>query len=92
MSEDLRQAARWWTRRRYHVSYADAGLVQLSRTTLVYRESIAPFAAAAVLGALAVALIALGVRRRAWHVVSITVTPDHRIITHRQWTRRPVRS
>lgn len=83
----LDQAVRSWERRGYHVTYRDAYLAQLAR-----QESVG--LVVPVLGALIGALVAVlmwsltATRRRSWFVVTLAATPEGRIVSHRQRTRR----
>ena len=85
----LAQALAGWRRRGFALRYLDETLAQLSRREPPSGDVIALGVAA--LGALGVAgwLFRLAWRRwRRWSAVSLTVTPDDRVITHRQYTRR----
>ncbi len=85
----LERALADWRRRRYRVGYADETLAQLSRREFPGWDVIALGLAA--LGALGLAalLLRLAWRRwKRWSVVSLTVTPDEQVITHRQSSRR----
>ncbi len=79
----LERAVAAWRRRRYRVTYQDEYLVQLVRRGL----PVGAYAAVAV--AAIVTVVGILVARRRWTVVSLTVTPDGQVITHRQRTSRP---
>jgi hypothetical protein len=85
----LERAAAGWIRRGYAVRYHDAHLIQLVRRGRPGCASWLLIALGVNLVGLAVALVIIGLRRRYWHTVSITATPDQRIITHRQWAANP---
>lgn len=85
----LVQAVESWQRRGFALRYLDETLAQLSRREPPNWDVIA--LALAALGALGLAgwLLRLAWRRyRQWSAVSLTVTPEDRVITHRQFTRR----
>jgi hypothetical protein len=88
----LERAASAWIRRGYTVRYRDNHLIQLIRKGRPTWVGLLMIALAAPLVALAVFLVIRGLRRRYWHTVSITTTPDRRIITHRQWAPNPPES
>lgn len=83
----LDQAVRSWERRGYHVTYRDAYLAQLARQESV--GLVLPVLGT-LIGALVAALIwsQIATRRRARFVVTLAATPEGRIVTHRQQTRR----
>lgn len=85
----IERAAAGWLRRGYTVRYRDAHLVQLVRAGRPTCLGMLLIALAAPALALAIVLLLQGLRRRNWHTISITVTPDHRVITHRQWAPYP---
>ncbi|HUY78492.1 MAG TPA: hypothetical protein VMV29_17100 [Ktedonobacterales bacterium] len=85
----LGQAIAGWRRRGFALRYLDETLAQLTRREPPDWDVIA--LALGALGALGLAgwLLRLAWRRwRRWSAVSLTVTPDDRVITHRQFTRR----
>lgn len=83
----LRQAAARWQRRGYTVRYSDAFLVQMMRRTGIGWMGWALVALALPCLGAACWLFARALRRRGWHVVSLTITPDGRVLSHRLWTR-----
>ncbi|MGH2517535.1 MAG: hypothetical protein ACRDHP_17940 [Ktedonobacterales bacterium] len=85
----LRAAAATWMRRGYRERYRDAFLIQLLRRRGLGWRS-APYVALAVasLGLAAAAWIA-ALRRRPWHVITLTIGPDSRILTHSHTAPRP---
>jgi hypothetical protein len=85
----LERAAAGWRRRGYRVRYEDPHLIQLVRAGRPTLAGLLLIALAAPLLALAALLVVQGLRRRQWHTVSITITPDERIVTHRQWSPYP---
>jgi hypothetical protein len=85
----IERAAAGWIRRGYAVRYHDPHLIQLVRRGQPGCSGWLLIALAAPLLALALALVVIGLRRRFWHTISITATPDQRIITHRQWAPNP---
>ena len=88
-ANSLDHAAHWWARRGYTVRYRDAHLVQLIRRGRPGSASAGWLLSALCIAGLAVVLLVLGLRRRPFHVVSLTITPDKRVITHRIWAQRP---
>lgn len=88
-SANLQAAAATWKRRGYRVRYRDAFLIQLLRRRRPGLRS-APYIALtfAALG-LAVAAWLAALRRRPWHVVTLTTGPDGRILTHSHTAARP---
>lgn len=88
-SSALRAAAAAWRRRGYRARYRDAFLIQLVRRGRVGRRST-PYVAL-TLASLALALAAwiAALRRRPWHVVTLTIGPDNRILTHHHTAPRP---
>lgn len=83
----LRRATARWQRRGYTVRYSDAFLTQLVRRTGMGWIGWAQLLLALPLVGIALWLLVRALRRRGWHVVSLTITPDGRVISHRQWTR-----
>lgn len=83
----LWRATARWLRRGYTVRYSDAFLVQLVRRASMGWVGWALLVLALPCLGVAFWLIARALRRRGWHVVSLTITPDGRVISHRQWTR-----
>ncbi len=75
-------AAAGWMRRGYVVRYRDPYLSQLMRREpLGWREALLlALAAGASIAAVIFALRAF--RRRLWHVVTLVIRPDGRIVTH----------
>lgn len=87
--EILSRAAVGWVRRGYRVRYSDAYLIQLIRRGLPGRESL-PFIALALLGFVgAAAALAIALSRRPWHVVTLAMGPDERVLTHEQRSTHP---
>jgi hypothetical protein len=86
---DLQTAASGWLRRGYVVRYHDPYLLQLMRRErLGWREGLL-LAAAVVAAGAAVSLGLRAYRRRLWHVVTVVVRPDGRILTHQIRAPRP---
>ena len=85
----LRAAAATWRRRGYRMRYRDAFLIQLLRRRRPGLRS-APYVALTV-AALGLALAAwiAALRRRPWHVVTLALGPDGRILTHTHTAPRP---
>jgi hypothetical protein len=92
----LAQSADTWLRRGYQLQYHDEHLAQLTApaSALTGHE----VALAVGVGALAGVGAALGLfaylalaRRGRHHVVSLLLTPERRIITHRQWQPMPIK-
>jgi hypothetical protein len=82
----LDRAAAAWQRRGYEVWYRDEYLVQLVRRGL----PDGPFLLLLIVCFLAlVAAILAALRRRPWTVISLSVSPEGRVIVHRQRARRP---
>jgi hypothetical protein len=78
----LERAARVWRRRGYQVLYQDTYLVQLTK--------LAPSRWALLMAGLALAVYALAaLRRPRWVVITLSASPDGRIVTLRQVGRRP---
>lgn len=85
----LERAAAGWTRRGYRVTYRDAYLIQLLRRDRPGRRSL-PFLGLALLAlAGAGAALVVGLRRRPWHVVTLVIGPEQRILTHQQRAPHP---
>ena len=90
----LNTAAESWLQRNYAVYYQDDYLVQLvsmGRPPAIRGLLVAAVAACA-LGALGLAAaggLALYARRRPWHVVSLVMTPERRVLTHARWSASP---
>jgi hypothetical protein len=89
--ERLLRAAESWTRRGYDVRYSDSSLVELARRRASQPLRDLQVALAAALGA---GLLAAGVtlallRWRRWHIISIALTPEHRVLTHARWMPTP---
>lgn len=79
----LARAEARWQRRGYRTRYGDEFLVQL-----VGRGR--PSALCLALGMLGLAGVVVGwIVCRSWQVVSLSTTPDGRVITHRQRSARP---
>ena len=88
-SARLRAATATWRRRGYRVRYRDAFLIQLLRRRRTGLHS-APYVALTVAAlALAVAAWIAALRRRPWHVITLTIGPDNRILTHSHVSARP---
>jgi hypothetical protein len=86
---DLEAAASGWLGRGYIVRYRDPYLLQLMRRERPsWRDALLLAAAAAAAGA-AVSLGLRAYRRRLWHVVTLVVRPDGRILTHQIRAPRP---
>jgi hypothetical protein len=89
-AEDLEAATAGWLRRGYMVRYRDPYLLQLMRREPPgWREAVLLGLATAA----AVAAVAFGLhayQRRLWHVVTLVIRPDGRIVTHQiRAPRRP---
>jgi hypothetical protein len=89
-SDPLGPAADAWLRRGYQPRYQDAQLVQLAAPVLgpTARELLLALGVGA-LGGITSALGALAylhlTRHGRWHVVSLLLTPERRVMTHHQW-------
>lgn len=82
----LDRAAAAWQRRGYEVWYRDEYLAQLVRRGLPE----GPFVLLLIVCFLAfVAAILAALRRRSWNVISLSVSPEGRVVVHRQRARRP---
>lgn len=85
----LSRAATGWVRQGYRVRYSDAFLIQLIRRGRPGREAL-PFIALGLLGFIgAAAALAVALSRRPWHVVTLAIGPDERVLTHQQRAMRP---
>jgi hypothetical protein len=79
----LKRAELAWQRRGYQVHYRDDFLVQLIRRGR-------PSNVCLVVGLLAMATVVVGwIACRSWLVVSLSATPDGRVIAHRQHAAHP---
>lgn len=88
-SATLRAAADVWIRRGYRVRYRDAFLIQLLRRRRPGLRS-APYVALAFAAVgLAIAAWIAALRRRPWHIVTLVLGPENRILTHRHTGPRP---
>lgn len=83
----LRRATQRWLRRGYTVRYSDPFLTQLVRRTGMGWVGWALVGLSAPCFGIALWLLLRALQRRGWHVVSITITPEGRVLSHRQWTR-----
>jgi hypothetical protein len=79
-------AAAAWQRRGYEVWYRDEYLVQLVRRGLPEGPFLVLLIACLL--ALVAALLA-ALRQRSWNVVSLSASPEGRVVVHRQRARRP---
>lgn len=79
----LGAAASGWLRRGYHVRYRDESLVEVVRQG---PPNPALLALAALGVGLAVGALIAALRRRRWHLVLLTATPEGRIIMRGWWT------
>ncbi len=93
-SDPLGLAADSWLRRGYRRRYQDDHLVQLAAP--VEGPTSRDLLLALGVGALGGIGSALGLlayfhltRRGRWHVVSLLLTPERRVLTHRQWQAVP---
>ncbi|HEX8036420.1 MAG TPA: hypothetical protein VF510_21360 [Ktedonobacterales bacterium] len=85
----LSRAALNWVRRGYRVRYSDAYLIQVIRRGRLGRESV-PLLVLALLGfAGAAVALAIALTRRPWHVVTLAIGPDERVLTHEQRSAHP---
>jgi hypothetical protein len=82
----LDRAAAAGLRRGYEVWYRDDYLVQLVRRGVPDGPSLLLVIVALLVF---VAAILLALRRRTWHVVSLSVSLEGDVITHQQRARRP---
>lgn len=85
----LDRATAGWLRRGYSLRYRDPGLAQLVRRVQPDRTGLALTLIAIPLLATGLALLIRGLRRRAWHTVTLAETPDRHIVTHGLWTPYP---
>jgi hypothetical protein len=94
LSDPLGSAADTWLRRGYQRRYQDNHLVQLAAPVEgpTSRDLLLTFGVGA-LGGIASALGVLAyfhlTRRGRWHVVSLLLTPERRVMTHQQWQAVP---
>jgi hypothetical protein len=93
-SDPLASAADAWLRRGYQPRYQDDHLVQLAAP--VQGPTSRDLLLALGVGALGGVASALGwlaylhvTRRGRWHVVSLLMTPERRVMTHQQWQAIP---
>ncbi|HLZ21254.1 MAG TPA: hypothetical protein VKQ30_03940 [Ktedonobacterales bacterium] len=85
----LQTAAAMWIRRGYQVRYRDAFLIQLLRRRGPGLRS-APYVALAFAAlALAGAAWIVALRHRPWHIVTLVIGPDKRILTHSHRSPHP---
>lgn len=85
----LEAAVTAWQRRGYHIRYRDTFLIQLVRRDRPGWSS-GPYLAlfiATLIAAVAALVVAL--QRRPWHVVTLVIGPDRRILTHQQRSPHP---
>lgn len=87
--EVLSRAALNWVRRGYRVRYSDAYLIQLIRRGRLGRESVLLLVVALLGFAGAAAALAIALARRPWHVVTLALGPDERVLTHEQQSMHP---
>lgn len=85
----LRAATAAWRRRGYRVRYRDAFLIQLQRRGRPGLRSAPYITLAFAALALAAAAWIAAMRRRPWHIVSLALGPDDRILTHTHTAPRP---
>jgi hypothetical protein len=81
----LDAAASGWLRRGYRVRYRDASLVEVIRQG---PPNPTLLALAAVGVGLTLAALVAALRRRRWHLVLLTATPEGRILMRAWWTSR----
>ena len=91
-SEDasaLAAVAAAWQRRGYQIRYSDPFLIQLiRRDRLGWRSG--PFLALAIATLIAsVAAFIVALQRRPWHVVTLVIGPDRRVLTHHHHAPHP---
>lgn len=85
----LESAATIWQRKGYHIRYRDAFLVQLIRRDRPGWRS-GPFLALSIATLIAaVAAFVVAWQRRPWHVVTLVLGPDRRILTHHHRSPQP---
>ena len=89
LAPELRVAARAWLRRGYTVHYHDTHLIQVVRRTSPGVRSLPWLIMAALALVAAIAAVATAYGRRPWHVVSLVIGPDRRILTHHHFASRP---
>jgi len=94
IGDPLGPAADTWLRRGYRRRYQDDHLVQLAAP--VEGPTSRELLLALSVGALGGVASALGLlayfhltRRGRWHVVSLLLTPERRVLTHQQWQAVP---
>lgn len=87
--EVLSRAALTWVRRGYRVRYSDAYLIQVIRRGGLGRESVLLLVLALLGFAGAAAALAIALARRPWHVVTLALGPDERVLTHEQRSAHP---
>lgn len=85
----LEAAAAAWQRRGYQIRYRDLFLTQLiRRDRLGWRSG--PFLALAIATLIAsVAAFVVALQRRPWHIVTLVIGPDRRILTHHHHAPHP---
>lgn len=87
----LDSTAASWVRRGYTIRYQDPFLVQVVRREAL-RWGALGWLMLALATTLVTVLLALGaVRSRRWHVVTLALRPDGRVIMHSQRAPRPPR-
>lgn len=85
----LDAAATRWQRKGYRVRYRDPFLVQLIRRDQPGWRS-APFLALAIATLIAaVASFVVALQRRPWHVITLVIGPDRRVLTHHHRSPHP---
>jgi hypothetical protein len=90
----LSRAADTWARRGYELQYADAQLVQLAAPVrgLTSRQLLLALGVgtlAGIAGALGLLTYLHLTRHGRWHVVSLLLTPERRVLTHERWQPIP---
>lgn len=85
----LAAVAAIWQRRGYQIRYRDPFLIQLiRRDRLGWRSG--PFLALAIATLIAsVAAFVVAIQRRPWHVVTLVIGPDRRVLTHHHHAPHP---
>lgn len=87
--DGIEAAAGGWMRQGYAVRYRDPYLLQLIRREPPgWREALL-LALAGGAAVAAVTLVLRAYRQRLWHVVTLVVRPDGRIVTHQIRAPRP---